>query len=271
MKTKIMCIFIILSMMVAAFPALAQSDKIAPESSELTPAGKLEDLMVEPSDAFEIPPEVKANMTKEEIYALKALPGYFKPLQESASAVLRTNPQPVKAIVSVDDDMRALLAAMQGVPYSQVSWEDVYAWAYNILEGGDDYLELDFGIDIQAEVFTYWETPSDYDIYDMIYTIDDIDPTGVGCDIFLLMSAQINTLFEPSGLAWRLGRHFVMTPSVGAPANLFQHEASHLFGPYDHDWNPLIYCIMSYAYTFSTRDYCTACFDNIDSNKNRFD
>jgi hypothetical protein len=221
-------------------------------------------LLAEPTGTFEIPSDIKASMTKDELYELQALPGYFTPQQTSISnnqQLREQDPQPVKAIVCVDEDMKYYMAVLFEVPPEIITWEDVYNWAENILEGGDDYLEIPFAIDIQAEIFVNWNTPANYDYSDMLSALGTVDPTGVGCDILLLMTAQQDPNYE--GLAYSLGRHFVMDCSVGLPANLFQHEASHLFGAPDHGWDFFTY--------YSTRWYCSGCSDTINDYRFRFD
>jgi len=228
----------------------------------------------------DLPPEVEAKMSKEEIYALQAVPGYFKPQQVSVpqSLLEQGDPQPVKAVVIVDEEMRGYLAWLTygyWIP-ELVSWEEVYDWAWNILEGGDDFLEILFGIDMQMVINTNWETPDGWNYHDLLYAIDDVDPRGVGCDILILITGQQDWGLD--GLAWcpcpgtpMEGRHFVMDCTVGLTANLFQHEATHLFGPHDHGWNPLIPCIMSYYWTWQLRIYCSACTTNIDQHRFRYD
>jgi len=232
-------------------------------------------LAVEPAGAFEIPPEVRATMSKEELYALQAIPGYFTPeqmsvQQVSGQQVLLANPQPVKAVVIVDEDMREELSKRLMWYPRLVPWEMVYDWANNILEGGDDGIEIPFGIDTRSYIYTNWDSPDNLDMYGLLYAIDDVDPTGVGCDILVLMTGQ-NPTESVVGLAWILGRHFVMKCTVGLPANLFQHEATHLFGPNDHGWDWGIFCIMSCPYMFWTRGYCSPCTTNINEHRFRFD
>lgn len=184
--------------------------------------------------------------------------------------MLLTNPQPVKAVVIVDEEYREVLArVVYHTTPEYVPWEWVYNHAQNILEGGDDPLESGFGIDIQQTIATNWESPDNLGLHGLLYLIDDVDPTGVGCDIMVLMTGQDDPNYD--GVAWCLGRHFVMEPFAGMPMNLFQHEVTHLFGPLDHGWDWGIYCIMSYAYVWVTRGYCGPCTTNINQHRFRFD
>lgn len=236
-------------------------------------------LSVTPAGTFEIPPEVKTKMTKAQIYELQAVPGYFEPQQVSIPSdqqMLQTNPLPVLAVVTVDEDMREELSRRLGMWPNLCSWQQVYDWAWNIIEGGDDFLETTFGIDIQPTVYCNWETPDNWNYYDLLYAIDDVDPRGVGCDTIALLTAQQDVNVD--GLAWcpcpgtpMGGRHLVMDCTVGLPANLFQHEQTHNFGPHDHGWDWGIYCIMSYAYTYWTRGYCDPCTTNINEHRFRYD
>lgn len=268
--------------MVLSLPAMTHASIAIPEltTKEISQDAPTETgLFVEHEGAFEIPLEIKEKMSKEELYQLQAIPGYFTPKQVSVQQInrhqlLQNNPQPVKAVVVVDEEMREELSKRLNLWPNLCSWDQVYNWAWNILEGGDDYLEIPFAIDIQLEIATNWETPDDWNYYDLLYAIDDVDPRGVGCDILLLITAQQHPGID--GLAWGLdgpygGRHFVMDCTVSLPANCFQHEASHLFGAPDHGYDLFTFCIMSYIWTYWTRGYCSGCTAIINSNKFRYD
>jgi hypothetical protein len=227
----------------------------------------------EPGYAFNIPPEMQANLTKEEFYRLQGIPGYFTPKQDSVQQIsgeqvlLETYPPPVKAVVVVDEEMKWRLQSILG---REVTWDAVQSWARSILEGGDDYLESPFGIDIQATIVVNWEdSPDDADIGTLLDDIEVIPPEGVGCDILLLMTGQISGL-GTVGLANHMGQHFVMSVQVGYVINLFQHETTHLFGPRDHGDDLWTYCIMSYVYTPYHRGYCEPCTANIYDHRYRF-
>lgn len=137
MRKKIAVSMLVLSALIAiTLPPIAQAytklDLDIPEvaSGESVSEGKY-NLMVEPVGAFDLPPEIKAKMSKEELYELQAIPGYFKPKQVSVpdGQMLLTNPQPVKAVVCVDEEMRAFLAMMIGYPTAELCpWELVYQW-----------------------------------------------------------------------------------------------------------------------------------------------
>ncbi|MCL1977754.1 MAG: hypothetical protein FWG55_06630, partial [Candidatus Bathyarchaeota archaeon] len=76
---------------------------------------------------------------------------------------------------------------------------------------------------------------------------------------------------------YRPGNHFLMTvnpPGTLPLANLFQHEASHLFGCYDNDPGLTDICIMSYTWIGATRNYCKSgydCYNVMMTNRYRFD
>jgi hypothetical protein len=222
----------------------------------------------------------------DEYLELMSFPGHFTPeyitLQDVPSRDSgqgsRANPQPVKTIIMVDTEayyFYALLCKQAGVTPTDAG---CYAWANNILEGGDDYLELWFGIDFQGQPqqFIIWDSPNYMNYSQLLDTIAQVSPTVVGCDVVVLMTGQNSG--GDDGMAKRMGRHFVMSiaPPITYPANVFQHEASHLFNCTDHSPGLTDYCIMSYTwfYLAQTRTYCKSggnCFGTIMNNRFRFD
>jgi len=240
------------------------------------------EVCVETADAWQLPPEIVEKMTKEDLNKLACLPGYFTPNQMSIEVItdniggqmlLDETTHVVKTIVIIDEE--AYYYYVCNEPWF-ATWEGCCAWANNILEGGDDYLEIPFGIDFQAQsqYYCYWETPDYMDYYDLLDEIDGVDPTGVSCDVIVLMTGQSGGSIV--GLANRMGHHFLMNAAAsGWPyyipvANLFQHEASHLYDCSDHGYDQT-YCIMSYTYQWQTRGYCTGCTTQINLNCARFD
>src|SRR3972149_1549634 len=109
MRRRIASIVSVLFVAILAFPTIAYaSEKDAAANTSVKIAG-------EPYNTFMIPPEIKANMSKEKLYELQAIPGYFKPLQVSPpKSLLLDNPQPVKALVIVDEEMLILLSLRMG-------------------------------------------------------------------------------------------------------------------------------------------------------------
>ncbi len=244
-------------------------------------------------DSFIKPASI--TMTDQEIRESECFPGYYTPNQISTQEVvskksgqmtiLDTPQQPVSTIIIVDDEMLSYYVAAD--PWG-ATWLGLEIWANNILEGGDDYLESPYGIDFQTNwnYIMYWDTP-DYMTYanlldEMTGDPDTyVDPTAVWCDVIVVMSGQYGGAYQGGGeilgmanpMYYRNGRHFVMNACMamwGAPpANIFQHEASHLFDCSDHqDWT---YCVMCYTYFLSYRGYCTGCNTQLLLNAARFD
>lgn len=290
MKKKIVftILFLFVIATAASFQPLAQASKkpfkIAdlkiPETYTKPTQSVIKNcLSVEPAGIADLPNDVITNMSKAEIYELQRVPGYYTPRQISAQkSILLNNPQPILAVVIVDDEMREQRANQLGYSNPEdCPWSEVYAWAYNILESGDDALETNYGIDIQLTIASNWETPDNLDYYALLYLIDDIDPRTVGCDILMLMTGQ--QMWGIDGLAWIYGtpgapmdaRHFLMDCTVSLPANLFQHESSHLFGCLDHGWDPFNLCCMSSAYLYFTRGWCGGCQTILTANRARYD
>ncbi|MCW4004643.1 MAG: hypothetical protein NWE95_12105 [Candidatus Bathyarchaeota archaeon] len=261
-------------------------EELFPIASTLESASDENDAFVQIADAWEMPAANKEQMTREDILRLSSFPGYFTPNQISVQVVsknseqmqLDSDPQPVKTIIILDEEAVAYYVSFD--PW-HVTWLHCCIWADNILEGGDDYLEVPYGIDFQTEwnYICYWDSPDYMDYYGLLDLIDGVDPTGVGCDVMVLMSGQYGGSSGNSqilGLANQMGRHFVMDVTIGSwpfyypVENLFQHEASHLFDCSDHLWD-YTYCIMNYRYTFQYRGYCTGCNTQLERNAGRFD
>jgi len=185
----------------------------------------------------------------------------------------------VSAILIIDEEAKNFFGQLQW-PYPTTF--GCYIIADNILEDGDDYLEYPYGIDFITEwsYICFWNSPNYMDYYGLLAEISKVDPTGVGCDVIVLMSAQFGGTYSNGGGIMGLAnavtdRHFVMDVFAGMRyafpiANLFQHEASHLFDCSDHG-NDLTYCIMSYTYDQSYRGYCTGCDTQLWLNRCRFD
>jgi hypothetical protein len=233
--------------------------EIAPASKESASKENCE-IIVDAFDGSVIHNAVKNEMADPEQRPINEITGQMQTLQ---------NPQPIGAIISIDDDMVEYYWNAVGGP---ITWDLVCDWATYILEGGDDYLESNFGIDFQPHTFVYWNTP-DYQTYEeLLLTVYGIDPTGIGADVMIVMSAQFGGYIggsEVRGAAIHEGRHFIMNVDNTTPAaHVFQHEASHLFDCVDHGSSA---CIMNYDYTYTTRAYCTDCTNEINAHRFRFD
>ncbi len=296
---KVFAIMVIILIMMALIPfaqaAAPNTEKIknkiiaeAPKFEKLFPevltpssdTSKDNDF-VQIADALPLSP---VKLTEQERRTLACFPGYYTPNQISArdgisdgsvQMLLEDTNYPIPTIIIVDDEMLSHYVAAN--PWT-ATWLGLCIWADNVLEGGDDYLESPYDIDFQTDwnYICYWESPDYMDYYGLLNEIDNVDPTGVGCDVMVLESGQNGgsggggTI---TGLANMNGRHFVMNACLeewGIPsANIFQHEASHLFDCSDHGWDQT-YCIMSYTYMTSYRGYCTGCDTQLYLNAGRF-
>lgn len=160
-------------------------------------------------DSFPIPDNVP-EMTKEEELRNACFPGYFTPdqitLQDISSRnngqSSRANPQPIKTIIIVDTeayDKYAAMAIYSGLTPTEAG---CFAWANNILEGGDDMMELWFGVDFQAQstYFRVWDSPNYMNYAQLLNETHAIDPHSVGCDVIVLMTGQSDGL--NTGLAY---------------------------------------------------------------------
>jgi len=75
---------------------------------------------------------------------------------------------------------------------------------------------------------------------------------------------------DPNAAGVGGGNRIVMTARSPPQANLFQHEASHLYGCPDHTVSPQPWCVMSYDYLYDTRDWCSDCISTITTNHYTF-
>ncbi len=230
-----------------------------------------------------IPTTNNIALTKEDRLSSACFPGYFTPNQisvqsdsnEEGGQMLLDSVDPIKTILILDEEMVSYYASID--PWN-ANWLLCCMWADNVLEGGDDYLEVPYGIDFQTEwdYISYWDSPDYMDYSHLLDEIDGVDPNGVGCDVIVLMSGQYGGSsggHQILGVANQPGAHFVMDITIGSwpypVANLFQHEASHLFDCSDHYWDQT-YCIMSYTYQFQYRGYCTGCDTQLELNADQF-
>lgn len=235
----------------------------------------------------------RESMTKEEkdeLYRLMCVPGYFTPNQVTIQADLDEGGQRaggygvVNTVLVLDEE--ATYNVFGQLQYPFATWIGCCIIADNILEGGDDYLEVPYGIDFQTNwnYICFWNSPNDKNYHELLAEISKVDPTGVGCDVIVLMSGQYGGASSTGGSIIGAAnatssRHFVMdvdvsqrywysgdTPPV---ANLFQHEASHLFDCSDHVYD-YTYCIMNYRYDQEYRGYCNGCDTQLWLNRFRF-
>lgn len=177
-------------------------------------------------------------------------------------------------MIVVDDDMKAHYEAIIG---TTVTWNAVYEWANNILEGGDDPFWSWFEIDFVTREYRQWNSPSNT-LLNLLSLGQQAFPKPAGIDVTVIMTGQIEGgLTPPLGWSEVLGDAFVMSTRAAnylMPLfNLWQHEASHLYGAPDHAdfWSALwTVCIMSYIWAPATRSWCSGCSSTIYSNRLRF-
>jgi hypothetical protein len=176
-------------------------------------------------------------------------------------ALAAANPKPIKTLILIDEEAEAY--------FNKPTWAQTCAQANNILEGGDDYLEVPYGLDFQTVDYQRWASPNNMNYTLLLREIADNFPANNNYDVVVLMTGQADIGSNYIGLARLMGNHFVMDVDYGTfglghhhgtpLANLFHHEASHLFNCLDHDPGYTALCIMSYFWDSSLRSYCSNC------------
>jgi len=204
------------------------------------------------------------SMSKEE---LLALPGALNCFSEVPTTSCTDDDPIVYTVVVVDDTMKQM---MEGILQRSCTWSEVKDWAYNILEAGDDPFFSTFSINFYIVKYWCWEIGRQ-SLLDELYmaqkTFWPLCPDWYDC--MVIMSGNMDGL--TIGWSELLGDAFIMCVGFfGIPlANVFQHEASHLYDANDHKgWSALFtWCIMSYMWSALTRSWCGGCKDKINSNK----
>lgn len=181
----------------------------------------------------------------------------------------------IYVLIVVDDIMKWTLELLRMRP---CSWTEVEEWAHDIFEGGVAPFESDFGIGNFYHVETEFWVPGTMGLLDELdeaqTTFNWPDAYPAHYDCMVIMSGNIDGTI--AGWAERLGDAFIMSVKavfLGMPlVNLFQHEASHLYGAWDHEgWDGVTtWCIMSYMWGGVTRSWCGGCTDIISANKHHF-
>jgi hypothetical protein len=174
-------------------------------------------------------------------------------------------------MIIVDDDMKAHYEAIIG---TSVTWSDVYEWANNILEAGDDPFDSEFDIPFITVEYRQWNSPAGT-AEQLLAWGQQAFPKPSHIDVTVIMTGQ--DLFPVGGVAERMGDAFLISTKAGnylmPLANLWQHEASHLYDAPDHAdfWEALFtYCIMSYIWALVTRSWHSDCWQTIYENRFRF-
>jgi len=224
---------------------------------------------------------VKMDMSIEEFYSL---PGFATPNIESKPdcksqsmqskstqyTMLSSGPEEVQAWVVCDDDMKSWYEELVG---HSVTWDDVFMWAWNILEGGDDPFWPEFEIEytMGAGHYTSWISTNSGNIYQLFDEGRSNHPKPGDCDVGIYMTGQVTG--DYLGLSEQGGDDFIIRvrdTGIMPLANLWQHEASHNFGAPDHNPGWFDFCIMSYTWAFYVRSWCGSCHSTIYSNRFHF-
>jgi hypothetical protein len=235
---------------------------------------------------------VSKDLTREKTGSLLYMPGYFTPKRIAISDKENNNWQrsasnstPIKALVLIDEEAVSVYYRFSG-GYLTSGWVGCCIYINHILKCGSDYLKARYGIDFQARTFLYWPTDNTLDYYGLIENINAIDPADYDCDVVVLMSGQDGGYTSRGGkivgLALHMGNCFIVNVNNGlfgwhsdGLANIFQHEASHLFGcgdhKSDHATTSTPCCIMCYRCGAKYSAYCTDCDEAIWQNRFHFD
>jgi hypothetical protein len=214
----------------------------------------------------------KTGTTIEGFYSI---PGHVTPNIESradgeSQESLLTIPQTVEAYVVCDDDMKLWYETLVG---HSVTWDDVYMWAWNILEGGDDpfWPQYEIEYNMGAGHYTNWYSTNYGNLYQIFDEGRTNFPKPSDCDVRVFMTGQLTGNIY--GLGEKPGNAFIIRVRETGSwplANLWQHEASHNYDAPDHDPGLFDWCVMSYTWGPWTRDWCGSCHSTIYTNRYRF-
>lgn len=174
-------------------------------------------------------------------------------------------------MIIVDDDMKSYYESIDGW---SVSWSEIYDWAGNILETGDDPFWSSFEIDFVTKEYRQWNSPSST-LLSLLSLGQQAFPKPAGIDMTVIMTGQIKRgISLPLSWAELLGDAFIMTVRAAdylvPVANVLQHEASHLYGTLDQSdwWSALTtWCIMSCIWMPVTKSWHSDCSSTIYLNR----
>jgi hypothetical protein len=240
-----------------------------------------QDVQQNSQDIIDVTDYSDTNMTTEEylnatgmtLESFYSIPGHVsfnvesQDLDRSQNSLLST-PQTVQAYVVVDNAAKLWLEYIQGHP---VTWDDVYMWAYTILEGGDDPFWPQYGIDYNMLHYTNWSSTDTTSLATLFDEGRNSFPMPSDCDVRIFMTGRPTG--ADNGKSEVLGSAFIMKvrqPGMWPLANLWQHDASHNYYAPDHIDGLLDYCVMSYTWGPSTRDWCSSCYTTMYSNRLHF-
>ena len=114
-----------------------------------------------------------------------------------------------------------------------------------------------------------WDPGTPNDLYDLLDWGNATFTTTMvnhGCNVLVLMSG----FDDPNVGGLCIYENTVISVTNSPQANLLQHEESHFYDCDDNQCTAGSHCIMTYAYTYSHRDWCTDCTSHINGSKYRF-
>jgi len=184
-------------------------------------------------------------------------------------------PENIYVVIVIDDIAKWVLSTLR---MRDVSWTETEEWAHDIFEGGVAPFKSDFGIGnfyhVETEFWVPGVMPLDDELSKAQDTFNWPDAYPAHYDCMVIMSGNIDS--DSLGYSEILGDAFIMSVKavfLGMPlVNLFQHEASHLYGPKNHDGLDAVttWCVMSPWWAPLTRSWCGGCTDIISANKHHF-
>jgi len=182
-------------------------------------------------------------------------------------------PAPVHTLIIVDDKAKSFLQNIYNdlCISAEATWSDTASWAYNILEGGDDPFWNCFGIDYVCNEYRAWVSPSGT-LKQLLDWAQQTFPKPAGVEVTFVFTGQGEPLV--GGYGERPGDAFIVSACamnyLCPLVNVWQHEASHNYGVYDHSALDFTVCIMSGWYIAVTRSWCSGCYTTITQNRYHF-
>jgi len=207
------------------------------------------------------------------LYAEMLLPGYYtpqKPASSEKTMLLRDAPSPVRVVAVCDDDMFSYMQSIYWWRFWQpVTWSEVFQWAGNIVEDGDDAYENEYQLDFQTPLFYSWTSAPGtlYQLREWGWGNYSQVLDYFGYEILAIFSGQS----DPNYGGWGGGQCLIAGVYNSPIANLFQHEAGHIFYCPQHEPPNTPWCCMSIDHCYQTREWCSECNDVLIDSVHRFD
>ena len=244
-----------------------------------------------------------SNITHEEAGRLACIPEFVTPhhnitlqdKEDGGGEQRGTNPQLIKALMLIDDEAYdyydTYLSQTHPYYYALDIWAQCEDWTSNILQCGDDYMTMQYGIEFTPWRIEPWTSVGTNYGEILTHVINTTNPAIYGCDVVVLMSGRDG--FDHlggvvTGASFIGGTHFMI--NVNSPYwghtgwnnhpldHSFAHEASHLFGCDDHSGHAPFApftrpcCIMCPICDDVTKSaYCLTCNNAMNSNRFKFD